>query len=178
MMNRLLATLVVHLERPLWFVVKRFFPPRRIGDIDFVYIDAEGNRSEEAIAEVLKKALQFVSLAKGGFGELVTSHLRLVIAVPVRSYTSPNLRALVTSFEGQEGTHSQYLACQLVWAATYIRLAHDADAHHKRLDRPAARRTAFESELRFVKLLPNAEEWERYLRLHHPHSPNRAKRPG
>lgn len=150
------------------------FGVHHLGSIEFVFSEAEGDRSEAEILDTLTHALQLISAAKGGFGELVTSHLRMVGASKVpRPYVSPKMRAYITSFSGNEGDNSQYLACTLVWAATYLRLALDAIEYKKAFDREALHRASFDAQLRFVRQLDDGDEWSRYLLEHHPDSPNR-----
>ena len=134
-----------------------------------MYISADKRRTHAELEVVLKHALQLISMAKGGFGELVTSHLRLVGAVRVHhpaAWTS--VRGYISPFRGHEGTNSQYLACQLVWAATFIRLCQDSFALGKEPELSRVRDAAVEAQLRFVRQFDNSDEWSAYLLAHRP----------
>jgi hypothetical protein len=157
------------LQRALWWTARRVFGTRRVGDIDFVYISADKERTHAELEVVLKHALRLISLAKGGFGELVTSHLKLVGAVRLRDPAAwTSVRGYISPFRGHEGTNSQYLACQLVWAATFIRLCHDSFALGKEPELIGIREAAVEAQLRFVRQFENSDEWSAYLLAHRP----------
>jgi hypothetical protein len=158
-------------EKAYWWTAKRLFGSRRVGDLTFVYIDAEHDRPASEIEAVLTSALQLISLAKGGFGELVTSHLGLVAALKVaKPYACVSVQAYISPFRGHEASNSEYLACQLVWAATYIRLARNAAAHGRTPEIGPSRDAAFQAQLRFVQQFANGEEWFTYLQENHPES--------
>ncbi len=156
------------IERAYWGLARRIYGTRRVGDIDFVYIDAADHRPMTEIQRVLEEALSLVRAAGGGFAELVTSHLRLVAAAQVPSaYAAPSARAYVSPFRGHEATNYEYLACQLVWAATFIRLSRDALVSGK-VDKVAVREASYKAQLRFVQQLPHPEEWLKYLESNKP----------
>ena len=85
-------------------------------------------------------------------------------------YVSSNARAYVSRFRGPEATNAQCLACQLVWAATFIRLSRDSSARGVKPDLAAIREFALESQLRFVRQFPDSENWSRYLLANRPDS--------
>jgi hypothetical protein len=157
------------IERAYWGLAKRVYRAKRVGGIEFVYIDADGHRPAAELQRTLVEALDLISAARGGFGELVTSHLRLVAAVQVPNvYALHTVRAYVSPFRGHEATNSQYLACQLVWAATFIRLSRDVLARGEALNKPAIRQASYEAQKRFLEQLPNSEEWIDYLERNKP----------
>lgn len=105
-------------ERAYWTIAKKLYYSRNVNGIDFVYVEAAAGVSAQQIEATLARALDVIATARGGFGELVKSHLRLVSAIKVsHAYASHNTRAYVSPFSGHEATNSRYLACQLVWAA-------------------------------------------------------------
>lgn len=157
------------IERVYWWLAKRVYQTKRIGGIEFVYIDADGHRPAAELEMALAEALSLISAARGGFGELVVSHLWLVAAVQVPSvYALHSVRAYVSPFRGHEATNSQYLACQLVWAATFIRLSRDVLARGDVLNKTVIRRASYEAQKRFLEQLPNSEEWIDYLERNKP----------
>lgn len=152
------------IERVYWTIAKKLYRSRDVNGIDFVYVEADTGVSAQQIESTLAKALDVIANAKGGFGELVKSHLRLVAAIRVpHAYASHNSRAYVSAFGGHEATNSRYLACQLVWAATSIRLSRDALARANAIDKVSVRRAAYEAQLRFVRQFGDSEQWVEYL---------------
>jgi hypothetical protein len=111
------------------------------------------------------EALEMISSARAGFGELVTGHLRLVVVSGTAwDIAAPTARAYITPLGRHSRSNSQYLACRLIWAATWIRLVRDMDAQGRRRDYELVRRAALESQVRFVHQFPDPTEWEQYLR--------------
>jgi hypothetical protein len=112
----------------------------------------------------VSQALQRISGAGQGFGELVTAHLRSVLALPPgRLGASWPARAYGSTFEGVEGRSSHYLASRLVWAATQVRLRRDAAASGRQPDEVQIRRSCSEAQRRFLTQFENAEEWIAYM---------------
>ncbi len=159
------------LETAYWWAAKRMYGTHRVGDIDLLFMSADGERTAVEIEIVLTRALHLISGAKGGFGELVTSHLTLVVSVDAgQPYVSRRARAYVSRFRGPEATNGQYLACQLVWAAAFIRLSRDAVALRVKPDLMAIREFALASQLRFVRQFPQSETWSSFLLANRPDS--------
>jgi hypothetical protein len=157
------------LEKAYWWAAKRMYGIHRVGDIDLLFMSADNQRTAADIEIVLTRSLNLISAAKGGFGELVTSHLKLVVAVDAgQPYVSRHARAYVSHFHGPEATNGQYLACQLIWAATFIRLSRDAVAHRVKPDLVAIREFALASQLRFVRQFPESDTWSSYLLANRP----------
>jgi hypothetical protein len=157
------------IERAYWAIAKKLYHGKNVNGIDFVFVEAETGVSAQQIESTLAKALDVIANAKGGFGELVKSHLRLVSAIRVpHAYASQNSRAYVSAFRGHEATNSRYLACQLVWAATFIRLSRDALASTNAIDKASVRRAAYEAQLRFVRQFGDSEQWVEYLEHNKP----------
>lgn len=148
-----------------WFILsgRSTVDAVRAGDLTIDLLDLRGSREREPcnLKPVLQEALRHLSDAKGGFGELVTAHLRLVVAanVPTERVLHQQ-RAYVCRFEGKAAHDGFYLACLLVWAAVSCRLARDQEAHRTVPDRPAIRRGAQDAQLRFIR---NAPDWEHWL---------------
>jgi hypothetical protein len=121
-------------------------------------------RDPEKLMAVVEDALQRLSAARQGFGELVTSHLHTVIAVDEtarmiwvkeRVYASP--------FRGPEKSSGHYLACQLIWTATAIRLARDARASGRTPDRERVGQVCWGAQKRFLEQFDDSARWIRYL---------------
>jgi hypothetical protein len=114
---------------------------------------------------VLSDALGRLSRAGQGFGELVTSHLRMVVATDhvAQAYVLPS-SAWGSTFQDQARTNGHVLACHLVWAATAIRLARDAKAAGRKADRSAISDACWAAQQRFLNQFDDAEEWIEYMR--------------
>jgi len=114
---------------------------------------------------VLRDALERLSEAGQGFGELVTSHLRMVVAVDhlAHAYVLSS-SAWGSTFQDQSRTDGHILACKLIWAAVAIRLARDAKASGHPLDRFAISAACWEAQQRFLRQFDDAEEWIAYMR--------------
>lgn len=120
------------------------------------------------LGPVVKESLGRLSRAKGGFGELVTSHLELIVAARLpRARILHQHRAYVCRFDGDESRDGHYLACLLIWAAVSSRLARDHEAHRQTPDRAGIRAAAQDAQLRFLKQFPDWEDWAEALRLPH-----------
>jgi hypothetical protein len=136
------------------------------GDLRLQFMDvrSEQTRDPEALKRVLDDALSRLSCAGQGFGELVTSHLRIVVAVdePADAYILPQ-SAWRSTFQGQSRTSGHLLACRLIWAATAIRLARDAKAVGRRVGSEAIRKACWAAQRRFLSQFDNAQEWIRYM---------------
>jgi hypothetical protein len=157
------------IERAYWWWMLRTSRTIRINGVVFIYISAEANCPRTAIVAALREASKSVSVAGGGFGELVGSHLRLVAAVnSKRGWVAPYVGGYVSSFPPIEVSNPYLLACRLVWAATVIRLSQDAFASKVPRDMAAIRRAAHEAQLRFVRQFPDNSEWVEYLEEDRP----------
>jgi hypothetical protein len=134
--------------------------------IDLLDLRPPAERDPEGLRPVLKDALQRLSMAKGGFGELVTSHLKMIVAARI----SPERilhkqRTYVCRFEGDERRDGHYLACLLIWAAVSGRLARDQEAYRPTPNQSAISTAAQEAQLRFLKQFPDWEHWADLLDL-------------
>jgi hypothetical protein len=139
----------------------------RVNGVDLVYVSADGGRPAKGIASAFTEAMERISVAKGGFGELVGSHLRFVAALNSgKSWVVTYARGYISSFDHVEVENPHVLACRLVWAATVIRLSHDAFAKGNRADLAKFGETAHDAQLRFVRQFPDAERWVDYLESH------------
>lgn len=142
----------------------------RAGDLQIDFLDLRETRTREAsdLKPVIKQALRHLSDAMGGFGELVTAHLRLLVAANLsKERVLHQQRAYVCRFEGDASRDGLYLACLLIWAAVSSRLARDQEAFRPVPDRAAIRQAAQDAQLRFVKQFPDWEHWADVLQLPH-----------
>ena len=137
-------------------------------DLTLKVIDVRppASRDVAQLVELVTDALRRLSAADQGFGELVTSHLRSVLALPPgRVGASWAARAYGSTFEGAEGRNPHYLASRLVWAATQIRLRRDAERSGRRPDERQLERSCSEAQRRFLLQFDNADEWIAYMDL-------------
>ena len=118
----------------------------------------------DQVTAAVAHALQYVAQARGGFPELVTDHLRQVVVLDTRKqWASIAARGYYTGLPLSERQSAFFLACRLVWAATFIRLARNVPLWRRRRRIGAIRRQAHEAQLRFVDQFPNGHEWREYL---------------
>jgi len=114
-----------------WFV-RRMHEAKVIDGVDVLCISLPVGVTATDIEEKVREAIQLIRHTRRGYGELVFSHRRLIVVDNVKEATArPLPRAYVSSFTGHESSSYQYLACQLVWAATYIWLYWDGRARGK-----------------------------------------------
>jgi hypothetical protein len=154
---------------PWLLIVKEAWAERAAtsGDLRMSFMDIRRppHRDPEGLGRVLGDALAHLSQAKQGFGELVTSHLRMVLATDSSAcaYYLPN-SVWASTFQDQSRTNSYILACHLIWAATSIRLARDAHAGRRSIEQTVIAAAAWEAQQRFLRQFPGAEEWIDYMR--------------
>ena len=155
------------IERAYWWWMLRTSRTVRLHGLSFVYVSVEDDRPAHEIQAALTDALHRISSAKGGFGELVTSHLRFVAALDApQSVVVVHARGYVSPFPSVELRNPHFLACRLIWAATYVRLSRDALTHGRPRDLEGIRRASYEAQVRFTKQFPDAQEWVEYLERH------------
>jgi hypothetical protein len=149
----------------LYWTAQRLLPTVQVGGLKLLDLRGVDANKEFELIDMLARAMTMIAEAKGGFGELVTGHLRLVVASSLSwDLASPMARAYITPFGRYSRQNAQYLACRLIWAATYIRLARDVDAASRVRNDLAIMDAALEAQVRFVNQFPDPEEWESYLR--------------
>jgi hypothetical protein len=136
------------------------------GDLRLQFMDLRKPplRDPEGLQGVLGDALDRVSHAGQGFGELVTSHLRMVVATDqvAQAYVLSS-SAWASTFQDQSRTNGHILVCKLIWAATSIRLARDAQRANRALDTATIRDAAWDAQQRFLHQFADAEEWIAYM---------------
>jgi hypothetical protein len=149
----------------LYWVATRLLRPKKVGGLQLLDVRGASEEDEAYLLRCFGEALEMISSVRAGFGELVTGHLRLVVVSGTAwDIAAPTARAYITPFGQHSRSNSQYLACRLIWAATWIRLVRDMDAQGRRRDYDFVQRAAVEAQLRFVQQFPDPAEWEEYLR--------------
>jgi hypothetical protein len=129
------------------------------------YLASDGNtrvtdeRAPESVVAQVGAALQLISEAKQGFGELVADHLRQVIVATGVRVLSVNPPAYWESFDWEDTVDPHQVACLLVWAATAIRLYRDARRSRRRLADSQVENACWEAQQRFLKQLPDGDWW-------------------
>jgi hypothetical protein len=152
------------IERAYWSWMLSTSKTVRVDGLSFIHISAEGGRSSQEIEAALREALARIATAKGGFGELVTSHLRFVAALDGgRSVALVHARGYVSPFPSVEIRNAHFLACRLIRAATHVRLSRDILAQGKPRDLDSIRVASHAAQVRFTKQFADAEEWIEYL---------------
>ena len=153
------------LERAWWRVLARCYGTTVVqaGTLQLRTLDTRSRleRIEHAVEPVTREALQRISAARGGFGELVTSHLRIVAIMPgpPEGRVHAGIGAYVTSFTGAERTNAHHWAAQLIWAATIVRLTHNAVHARRAWREPGIRQAAWEAQVRFLRSFEGGDVW-------------------
>jgi hypothetical protein len=166
---RQLASSAKRLLRAPWgLIIRQTWLERtaKAGDLELRVMDlrCNGTRGPDKLTAVVQDALERLSAARQGFGELVTSHLRTVVAVDdAARMIWVNERVYASQFRGPEKNSGHYLACQLIWTATAIRLARDARAARRPLDRARVGLACWKAQKRFLEQFDDSERWIRYL---------------
>lgn len=154
-------------QRFYWPLARAVFREERVrvGELELGVLDLRPRpREPRQLRHIVQEALGRLSIAKGGFGELVTSHLKTVVASGVsEDAVLYDARVYVCNFRGPELTNPQYLACLLVWASTSIRLSRDASARGKPPNDQEIAKAAREAQLRFVHQFAQAEAWVQFI---------------
>lgn len=143
----------------------------KYGDLELAFFDLRSSkeRNRDEVRQVLQDALERLSAAKSGFGELITDHLRMVAVMPApRGRVLFKLKAYVCPFDGAERKSGHYLACRLIWAATTLRLTRDRLAHNLPVDAAAIEAAARQAQMRFLRQFDGWEEWAKALDLPPP----------
>jgi hypothetical protein len=159
-------------ERGWWRLLARVYggKPARGGSLELATIDVRPRteRLEHNLTVATSRALERISDARGGFGELVASHLRVVAAMPDYTETRvhPNVAAYLCPFSGAERTSAHLWASHLVWAATVSRLARDAMQARGGWREPRIRQAAWDAQVRFLCQFEDSEGWIQYLEPH------------
>jgi hypothetical protein len=157
----------------LYWLATHLLRPEKVGGLQLLDVRGASEEDEAYLVGCFVEALEMISAARAGFGELVTGHLRLVVVSGTAwDIAAPMARAYITPFGRHSRSNSQYLACRLIWAATWIRLVRDMDAQGRRRDYEFVQRAALESQVRFVQQFSDPAEWEQYLRRS-PRGPHR-----
>ena len=136
------------------------------GSLSLRFMDIRGryHRDPARLEAVLSTALGKLSQAGQGFGELVTSHLVLVVASDrLRRHYIISKRVWASRFQDAARTDAHMLACQLIWAATAIRLARDTRQAGQALDRATIRQRCWDAQRRFLSAFDDAEEWIEHM---------------
>ena len=155
------------IERAYWWWMLRFSKVNNVGGLRFIFISAADDRSDGEIRAVLADAMNRIASARGGFGELVKDHVRFVAALDAPAPVALlYARGYVSPFSGQEARNPHFLACRIIWAATYVRLSQNALVHEVDRDIRAIRAASYDAQLRFTRQFPDAEEWIVYLENH------------
>lgn len=140
----------------------------KYGDLELAFFDLRSSkeRNRDEVRRVLQDALERLSAAKSGFGELIADHLRMVAVMPApHGRVLFKLKAYVCPFDGAERRSGHYLACRLIWAATTLRLTRDRLAHNLPVDAAAIETAARQAQLRFLQQFEGWEEWSKALDL-------------
>lgn len=153
-------------ERAFWTLAGWLCTRRVIRGLQFVFVNARGDRLVQELAPVLEQALERVAVAGERYEHLVRDNLRFVAAANVREdYASVPAQGYVSSFKHSEAASPHYLASNLIWAAEFIRFRRSLPGAQ---DKAAAYAAAKNAQLRFVREFPDAEPWVEYIEQHVP----------
>jgi hypothetical protein len=155
------------LERGFWRLAGLLSTRRRIGSLDFVFVNARGDRFVQELAPVLEQALDRIAAAGNQYRTLVNDNLRFVAAANIRDdYVSVPARGYVSAFKNSEVVSPHYLAANLVWAAEFIRFQQAELILGRKSTGTAARTAARGAQLRFVREFPDSDAWVEFLEQH------------
>ena len=156
------------IERFYWWWMLKTSKIVSIGGMRFLHMSALNNRPAAEIDQSLRLAFARISAARDGFPELVGSHLRFVVAIDSNkdSVVLKYARGYASRFPDLELNDPHYLACRLIWAATYVRLFRNADGNHPPPDMAAICAAAQHAQRRFTSKFDDAGRWAKYLDTH------------
>ena len=138
------------------------------GGLTIALADMRPRRSRDVggLAKTVAAALERLSEAGGGFGELVCSHLLRIVAMDIeKDRLLPEHQSYVCRFDGKEASNPHYLAALMVWAATSIRLARDQGHYSGNIDKGGIREAARAAQRRFLEQFEGSDEWVKSLDL-------------
>jgi hypothetical protein len=116
--------------------------------------------------DLVEDALERISTAGQGLGELVPDHIQLIAFMDVKTdFALPYLKTYVTPLKPTVKLSGHMIACQLVWAATVIRLSRDRLQFGRDSADAEVIRAAQAAQLRFIQQFPKWEEWAKALGL-------------
>jgi hypothetical protein len=145
----------------LWPVMRRVLPAVRVQCVDIVNVGFV-ERPLPLIADHFRAALAYIESAGEDLNRKVCSNVRRIaitrgsgeqIAVAEGKYG--------TSLLGHEGQNPFYLACRLVWVATYIDLKRKSPSSADSDE--AIREQSYDAVLDFVAGFPEGDEWVPYI---------------
>ena len=112
----------------------------------------------------LGAALERISAANQGFGELVADHLRRIVIAPSPGIVASRTPAYWETANAIAHADPLELASILVYVATWVRLRRDARAFRRRLRIPALRQASWAAQTRFLECFPDGSWWIDRLR--------------
>jgi hypothetical protein len=136
------------------------------GDLKLRVVDLRPppERAPDSVVAQVSAALQLISEAKQGFGELVADHLKQVIVAKGVRVLSVNPPAYWESFDWEDSVDPHRVACMLIWAATAIRLYRDARRFRHRIGDSHVEDVCWEAQERFLKQFPDGDWWIKRMR--------------
>jgi hypothetical protein len=151
------------LQPLIWWLYKKIFTVHTVQGLDFIDIRLAGDDSV-VLQRHVAEAMTYVSAARS-YRELVLSELDFVGATLYsREKIAPRIRAYLTPFKDIERESAFYFACRLVWVASYLQLSRGVTQEKgaELLSEGERRRRSFETQRRFIRSFPGAEQWVAY----------------
>jgi hypothetical protein len=136
------------------------------GELSLRVIDLRSgaDRNPERVTTQVSAALQLISAAGQGFGELVVDHLHQVLVAPGIHHISVKPPVYWGTSACLESDDAEYIACELIWVATAIRLYRDAKKTGRRANAAKVADACWQAQERFLGTLPDASWWIQRLR--------------
>lgn len=158
------------LQRLWWRGLRAAYKPTVVtqGSLAVEVMDARSRavRREAPALELVEGALRRLAQAGQGFGELTTEHVRLIALMDVSTdFALPHLRTYVSPLSTGSRHSAHMMACQLVWAATVIRLSRDRLHFGRDVNDAETDRAAKGAQRRFLQQFEDWEPWVAALRL-------------
>jgi hypothetical protein len=136
------------------------------GDLSLRVIDLRSgpDRNPDLVVAQVSAALGLISAAGQGFGELVVDHLQQVIIAPGIHLISVKPPVYWGSSAWLESEEAHYLASQLIWVATSIRLHRNARHAKRRADPEGVAQACWDAQERFLRSFPDGNWWIQRIR--------------
>jgi hypothetical protein len=155
---------IAAISRAIWH---EDHPPVMLAGLCVLDLREDRNIDHDQVEAVFAEAVSYLQQPAGEYFHLVQSNIRQITICDVtRESVVWWSRTLNTALPGSHRRSTFYLACRLVWNASYL----DTLSKWPFMLRPFYKKVAYDVAgdewLRFVEQFPGSEEWQNYLRSH------------
>lgn len=143
----------------VWPLLRFLMPSVRVGPLEVVDVGLMSD-SMDRVRQLFDEAVRYIEAA--GLTKLLSDNLRRVGLVGARfEGIDIGEGKYGTTLEGHEGRNSFYLACRLVWVASYIKVSRDDK--DQCVSSREKRDCAFQTVADFAAQYPEGEQWVSYF---------------